>query len=161
MPRATATEEDRKKLGDLIIAFVSETIYGHERGLYRAGVPVSIGIIQFSAMNYLNGCYKSLILKDDEYVMTKFSEMTDLIGHSEVCLINIIMQIMVGVHTQLDRSKIDTTTLETLSLTVQAETARVIAPLKELVYKCISHECHGEKIEDCDPNEPLFFAKTE
>jgi hypothetical protein len=155
-----STEEARKKLGNLIIAFVSETIFGHERGFYRTGMEVGTGYIQLAAMNYMNTCYKSLILKNDPYVVGKFKEMTDLIGHSEVCLINIIMQIFISVHMSLDRSKIDRSTLETLSETVKVEIARVIEPLRDTIGKCVSHECHGEKIEDCDPNEPLFFVKT-
>ena len=156
----TSTEEAVRRLGDLMIAFISETILGHERGLYKAGIPVSAPIIQVATANYLNTCYKSLIVKDDAFVLGKFREMTELIGHSEVCLINIIAQIMMAVHMNLDRSKIDTTSVETVDISVKTEVSRIFDPLRETVYKSLSHECHGEKIEDCDPNEPLFQIKT-
>jgi hypothetical protein len=154
------TVDNRPQLAQLMLDFISETILGHERGLYRAGIPVSRNVILGAAMNYLNGCYKSLILKDDEYVVQKFKEMTDLVGHSEVCLINIIMQILQLTHMSLDRTKIDTTSVDTLETTVKAEVGRIITPFKEKLAEGLAHVCHGEKIEDCDPNEPLFYART-
>lgn len=156
-----STEDGRDRLTDLIIAFISETIYGHERGFYRAGLTPNDAMIQFAAVNYLNGCYKSLILKDDEFVITKFKEMTELIGHSEVCLLNIIAQLLMMLHLNLDRSKIDRTTLETLSQTVETEVKNICQKIREMVKKSISHECHGDSIESCDPNVPLFELRTE
>jgi hypothetical protein len=118
-------------------------------------------MIQIATINYLNSCYKSLIVKDDPYVLEKFREMTELVGHSEVCLINIIAQISMAVHMNLDRSNIDTTDITTLDYSVKTEVDRIFTPLRPIVYKSLSHECHGEKIEDCDLNKPLFQLQAE
>lgn len=152
----TEDEELYKQLGDCIVNFVIDIIHGNECGLFKSEIKITPLVIQLTAANYINVCYKALILKDDQYVVNKFKEMTDLKNHSEICLLNIIMQIVVMVHLNLDRTLIDISSPEALESSTRIEIIRVIDPMREIIRNVIVHECHGEKIENCDPNKPLF-----
>jgi len=130
------TEPAKKQVADLILAFASETIIGHERGLYKQGIPVSVPAIQLATANYLNVCYKSLILRDDPFVIQKFKEITDVIGHSEVCLISIIMQIILALHQSIDRSNLNFESVSTLENGLNVQ----LALLTQLIHSEIRTE---------------------
>ena len=151
-----ANSEAYKKLCDYVVTFVAETICANEIGFFRTGIAVTANTIQLTAANYINVCYRALILKNDDYVLNVFKEMTDLTGHSEICLLNTIIQILVPVHLSLDRTKFNRCSITTLESSVRLEIVRVIGPLLKDIQTMVSHECHGESIDTCDPTEPLI-----
>ena len=163
----------KNKLVRKLIEFCTETIKGHESGFYKTVTNTSMlpltrddlktdkmyNIITLSAINYLNICYKSLILKNDPYVINKFKEMTDIFTHSEVCLLNIICMLLMKVHTGLDRKNLDIASYEKYMKSLTVEIDLLTSPQYNMLLQNVNHVCTGEDITTCNPNEPMFHAK--
>jgi len=155
----------------LMCKFVTQTIIGHERGTYRVfaatGRPMDSlripntfrTLFGGAAVSYFNGAYKSLILRDDKYIEASFDEMHNVCGHSHICLLNIVFKVYMTMHSQIDRTKLDTTCLASYQKSVET----MIVPLAErfltFYATMMNHECNGIDISTCDPDEPLFQLK--
>jgi hypothetical protein len=161
-----------QELSNLIKDFARETMKGQESALYKtfAGNTNILGISKenltnnnikgiFSEFisNYLNVCYKSMILKDDPYVLEKFGKMKSLHNHSEICLLNIIAALIANTHQQMDRSVLDTQSYEAYMLSVNFLLISILDNIK--LDDKISHTCTGMDISKCDPNKPMFYTK--
>jgi hypothetical protein len=161
-----------QELSKLIKDFTKDTMKGQESAIYKtvSGNANIIGISKenltnnnikgiFSEFvsNYLNHCYKSLILKDDQYVLEKFSQMKSLHNHSEICLLNIIAALIANTHQQMDRSILDTKSYESYMLSVDSVLASILDNIK--LDDKLSHTCTGMDINKCDPDKPMFYTK--
>lgn len=151
--------------------FCKNTIVGHESGLYKSihqGLmrlsPESlkdeamIGPITLLTMNYMNSAYRSLILKNDKYIMTQFEEMQKLHNHSAICLLNIIFFLLINLHSSLARSQFNLSSYDDYMQCVDIGLEKALFKYhKELINK-LSHTCTGIDITTCNPNEDLFCA---
>jgi hypothetical protein len=162
-----------RELSKFIKNFAKETMKGQESALYKTlAVNTNIlgiskenltnnnikGIFSEFISNYLNSCYKSLILKNDTYVLGKFSEMKSLHNHSEICLLNIIATIIANTHQQMDRSILNTQNYETYMLSVDILLISILDNIN--LDDKISHTCTGMDISKCDPNKPMFYTNN-
>jgi hypothetical protein len=161
-------------LSSLILGFVFDTCLGQERGVYKAihggafsGLSVDdlkkeepIGsILTGATADYMNGCYKSLITLDDKYIVSKFKEMTDECGHSEICLLNIIAQCIFLVYGTIIRDSLNTSSLEKYSESWEKQYRAISVGLSASMSGNLSHECKGIDIKSCNPDEPMFMTK--
>ena len=151
--------------------FAKNTISGQESGLYKSLYLHKIEIenvdnirsdvvkilLQYTIMDYLNGCYKSLILKNDDYVLTSFEKMKKEKNHSDICLLNILFVIIRSAITDIDRHKFNDTSYDKFMYSMQREYEIFLNAID--YEKLLNHECSGEKIENCNPEEPLFYIK--
>lgn len=151
--------------------FAKNTIAGQESGLYKSLYLHKIKIanidnircdtvkilLQYSIMDYLNACYKSLILKNDNYVISCFDKMKKEKNHSEICLLNILFVVLRSAIIDVDRHKFNDTTYDNFMYSVQREYEIFLNTID--YEKLLNHECSGEKIENCNPNESLFYIK--
>jgi len=163
-------KESKQKLASLLVDFSIITIKGHESVLYKAcGTILSLSrsflttnVIgsMFSSIvtDYLNHCYRSLILDDDAYVTTKFNEMTSTMDHSKICLLNIIANIIKILFENIDRSNLDISTYEKYMncITYQLNNSR--EKIIQNLSRSLSHECSGDDIKQQDPNQPMFYT---
>lgn len=159
------------RIASLMCKFVTQTIIGHERGMYRffattrqpmdrLRVPNTFRtLFGDAAVSYFNGAYKSLILRDDKYIQASFDEMHNVCGHSYVCLLNIVFKAYMTMHSQIDRTKLDTVSLASYQKSVET----MIVPLAErfltFCATMMNHKCSGIDISTCDPDKPLFELK--
>ena len=159
-----------------IMYFCIETICGHESGLFKLAsanqIPLQLktlttttdrgkillkNFIMMATTSYLNKCYRSLILKDDPHVTEKFHGMSQPLGHSEICLLNILAQLIITIHSTVNRKDFDVSSYENY---MKVFNERITANVSiSLIHKLISHECTGVDILSCDPDEPLFSLK--
>lgn len=157
----TITQE--QKMAGLIFDFCRDTIVGQEGGLYRMLGPEQLTdnylepiIITVSAQ-YFNGCYRSLILKDDPYILERFGAMKAVFDHSYVCLLNIVFTFKMELHKKLERERLDKSTY-----TKYKESVEEILELFRSIFTggishSINHECTGEDISTCNPDEEMFI----
>lgn len=167
------TENDKSALlATEIYKFVGNTVLGHERGMYRVLVhrkysptvltkPNSFSLFTGAALNYFNGAYKSLVLRDDPYVVDCFDKMHKIYNHSYICLLNIVFKVYMETHSSLDRSKLDVTSLETFEKSVRQLLHASEQDIRLALSALLNHECHGQDISKCDPNETMFTASTQ
>ena len=161
-----------EKLASLIVSFVHSTCLGQERRLYRTirakmfeGLKVDdmkkdsfSPTLTGATADYMNGCYKSLIVGDDEYVTSKFKEMTDTCGHSEICLLNIVTQCILMVYDTIVRDMLDVSSLEAYENSWERQFSVISRVLSGPLSKTLSHECNGIDIKTCNPDEPMFHT---
>jgi hypothetical protein len=155
-------------LSFLIKQFTINTMIGQESGLYKSlssdetrkkllstnGIKA---VFPEFIINYLNGCYKSLILKDDKYVTEKFTEMKSVHNHSEICLLNIIAFLISFVHNKIDRAKFNIESYDKYIISATEEITKILDEV-DLETK-LNHQCNGMDIGKCDPNKPMFYNK--
>lgn len=150
--------------------FIQNTIFGQESGLYKSLYLYNIDtgidnirsntakiLLQYAIVDYLNSCYKSLILKDDDYVINYFAKIKKEKHHSEICLLNIMFAVIRSAFLEVDRHKFNDMTYDKFMDSVKKEYSEYLGGID--YDKLLNHECNGEKIENCNPNEPLFLIK--
>lgn len=161
-------DENKQKLAELIHDFVVCTIYGFERAYYRTKDNLGINLqdakqcINLPAIAhepYYNKLYKSLILRDDKYVIDSFDEMRSVFNHGYICLLNICLTISMNLHKSLQRHLFDVSSLDEYSKSVEFQLVLTKDLMIDEITKCISHTCKGDDISKNDPNEP-FIKKT-
>lgn len=163
--------EARISLAKLICDFCFDTIIGHNSGVYKSFMmkkeldinylrsPLILTLLSSATMNYLNNAYSSLIRKDDPYIINKFNEMCVIKNHSKICLLNIIFAIILQIESDIDRAKLDIDSYEKFMESLRKQTTNMYTATWEKLSNIVSHECHGEDIEKCDPNKPMFYSK--
>lgn len=146
-----------------IIAFCKATILGHESALYKQmhqekdmQSEEMLLYALAAAIHYLNVCYKSLILQDDDYVTEQFSKMQTA-HHSPICLLHFLLQIITTCHTSMDRKKLNPSSYTTYMHSVDQLITPTLQNTQEHLQKHMNHECSGDDITKCDPNVPLFY----
>lgn len=116
-------------------------------------------VLKLSTANYFNTCYKSIILKDDPYVVEWYNKFWMYCDHSPVCLTHILFQLVCYVQEQVDYQILDYSSLDKFRSSSKEQIQLITFILKKEVIKLVNHECHGEKLEDLDPNVPLFITE--
>ena len=161
-------DDKNKQLARLICQFCESTMLGHESGFYKACgslIPVPrdklktgmfLPLIRDATCSYLNNTYRSLIIKNDPYIIQKFGEMQSVNHHSAICLLNIIAMIIMNVHFNLDRENLDITSYDKYMESIKAQINDKLKEMNGKLTSTISHECHGVDISTCNPNEPMF-----
>ena len=87
--------------------------------------------------------------------------MTRCCGHSEICLLNIILQMITSIHSAFDRSLLDISgDVDQYLSSWDREFEKLTLGLIAILGQMLGHECHGEDIRKCDPNEPIFSVHT-
>jgi len=158
------SRQEKERVADIMLEFISNTITGHESGFYKLmnGSEDTLKsdqmrtAIDLSSVNYLNQAYKSLIKNDDEYFAKYFKAMAGIMNHSYICLLNIILVHMLNIHEAIKRSDLDTSTYDNYMTTIEVQIKNLSNSTRPLIVESISHDCHGEDIKDCDPEQDLF-----
>lgn len=164
-------EESKRKVATLIVDFSINTIAGQESGLYKSYgtiLPLTRNFLKttmigsmFSGIiaNYLNRCYRSLILDDDEYVTTKFNEMTSIMNHSKICFLNIIAEVIKVLFENINRATLDISTYEKYMNCIMSQLNNSKDELIDTLSHSLSHECEGDDIKQHNPDKPMFYCE--
>jgi hypothetical protein len=162
---------NKQQLAQLLTDFAAGTVLGQESGIYKAIVagkmpdvevtaltrPTSAGAFRQPTINYLNHCYRSLILKNDPYVVEKFEAMTKLLHHSEICLLNIICQLVTSIQKSVCREGLDPSSYANYMGSLEHQvTILCIYQRLLLVEQILTHNCSGKPISEYNPEEPMF-----
>lgn len=156
------TPLDPEKLTSVILEFVENTTYGQLSGLFRIyGTSLKTmqnrqNVLKGATANYFNTCLKSLILQDDPYVVEWFNKFWLYCSHSPICLSHVLFNLVCSIQEKIDFSQLDYSSLDKFRESERFQIKLIIEILRESVKTMISHECHGEKLEDLDPDTPLF-----
>lgn len=150
---------DNSKFINVFNNFTTQTILGIYMSLYRIKKNIDDYNIRLILLNqYLNDCYKNLILQDDTYIITIFNNMQKLSGYSPLCLLHHVMIISKIIVESLN----DITCFILLPEDILRQRLSILIwlivnNLTNKVFKNI-HICDGPKtLMDYNPNEPLFF----
>lgn len=154
------------KLVSLMIEFIYNTIMGHNSSFYRSfdkkfiKSPKLNFVILDITIDYMNRAYISLIKEDDPYFLKYFKQMSKLMNHSQICLLNITIKFLLEVHNSIDRNKLDMSSYEKYMKDVSEVLKTKIDIIKIKIFIAVGHKCEGEDIKDCDPKKlPFSFEE--
>ncbi|AYV85620.1 MAG: putative orfan [Satyrvirus sp.] len=112
-----------------------------------------ITIFRDAHEKYYTSTYNSIAKKDNKHVVVIFDMLQKISGHSYSCLLNILANLIVSIHFNIDRKKLDyrkyESYLETLNEEINVTSS--IAKINDLFnHKCSKTEqlnplLHGEK----------------
>lgn len=164
-----------------LVAFSTQAVTGIQMAVFRmTGTPPdskdpNIGNLKVALFaNYLNDCWKSLILQDDDFVVNSFQEIYNVLpSESPLCLIHKIMAVG-QIFLQVSEIEFETSIPEDQRnhenpLYVNLLRGILETVYKEKLYECFDslfsnneftlHQCSGPKfpqIIEEDPESPIF-----
>jgi hypothetical protein len=159
-----------------MVEFLAQSLTGVYMGLFRcAGISPSVRDAQTinfrkaSLAQYYNGIWKSLILKDDEYVVTTFTKIHSvLVDESPLCLIHKFFAIgcFIFENVPINCSTMDHTNPASLpplrallNEILKSYSRQALTPLIKA-----DHKCDGPKFSTLsqteDPNGPIFTLSS-
>ena len=158
------TEENMNKRGSLlknIMLFIrglySDEIQIDTKKLCSREFMVDSGLIYEMTRIRFNKIYKSLV-RYDHNIHHIFNKLQDN-GHSKVCLLFFLFLVTVNIHLNLDRSQLDTTSLESYIESVNVELDRISHDIFEKLVteeQLLNHECEHVDITTLDPEIDIF-----
>jgi len=167
---AAAADNSQNMFAERMLNFVMTTLRGQYSGLYKSGLVCTtpfarLKMIHVGALvTYFNDAYKSLIRRDDEYIVNVFNSIKKIYNHSEICLLNILFAackkcIEMTVETNLNKDS----GYQMFMACVEKELVRIVGAMSMVASfrKLATHDCHGMKIELCNPEEDMFYMTTE
>ena len=143
--------------------FTKQTITGIYMYLYRNQIEINDENTRLILLiEYMNMCYKNLILQDDIYIKNTFDKMQLYSGYSPLCLLHNVMAISKVVVKSLDNIKsFLPCPIDELREKLSTIIWLIITPMINEVFKD-QHKCDGPKtLTDCDSEVPLFFVSAE
>lgn len=155
-----------KQLTTCIINYTVEVITGFESGLYKMLYQNNkdslnllcnkhqpfITIFRDLHESYYTSTYNSIVSRDDDYVTKTFDNFKKLSGHSNQCMLNILANLVVSIHFNLDRNKLDCTSYDLYMKSVNGEIHNTISLID--ISKFFDHECTGPADNELQPLAP-------
>jgi hypothetical protein len=148
------------ELASSIKSFVENLIISFESGMYKMVLesnPERIRLFSdkyqpfiaiyrdIHEIYYTNAC-NSIIKRDDHFIVEQFNKFCVLSKyHNSRCILNIIANLAVTVHFNLNRKKLDHTTLDKLVHSLKLEIADTIRPVD--IDKLFEHNCVSKPLE--------------
>lgn len=143
------------KINGRIISYVTQTIIGFESGLYKMIEKMNIDsnlsylldnhqpfIVIFRDLheNHFTRTFRSIFDdKSVEPIVYFFNELEKISKHNKICLLNIIANLTVSVHFNLDRKKLNINNCTNFIKSLIAEINRIILAVD--ISKLFDHEC--------------------
>ena len=135
--------------------YIHSTITGFESGLYKMVKQTNpkriklmadrhqpfITILRDMHEEYYTRTFNSIITRNNEFVNETFGKFSKLCNHSKQCLLNILANLAVSVHFNLDRSKLDITDYESYCSTLSKEITKTMSVIN--IAKLFEHTCTG------------------
>lgn len=158
-------------MANLMCDFMVNTVKGYESGIYKSFTSnnknheqlrsnnIKFLLIKFN-IDYHNKLYRSLILKDDQYVIEELGKIHNTMNHSYICLLNILCKFTTDLITNRDRSLMNVDSYEKYMDSVCWHLEMWKSTLMKTLPSTLSHTCSGDDIATCNPDQPLFFMKT-
>lgn len=165
-----------QKLSYAFTFFVFNTLKGFESGLFKGitlnlmkslsledlRTPKALFVLVEFATHYMNQCYVALIRRDDDYIVSRFDAMTKPFGHSEICLLNLVMFWVKNIFMTLDRSKLKVDgSVEEYLRSYDKAFQPFLTAMIVMLGQTLNHQCQGIDIRTCDPNQPMFSFTLE
>ena len=167
-------KENKIKLSYYVFAKITETLVGIESACYKiaSGVipqpkpfamkelidPSFKNVITRMVINQYNIEYKGLSEKSDLRIMRDHKMMNDMVDHSPLCLIHIILRLATDFVDKTERSLLDNSSYENYIASIQSQ-FKYMAPAEriEKFSDAFTHECKGPRVVEPIPDDGVLF----
>lgn len=148
--RTMATE-----LTDHVNQYIQQVICGFESGIYKMvsheypdrlkhltdNHQPFITIFRDLHENYYTSTFNSIVKRDDDYVVKTFDKFYQLTKHSLQCVLTILANLIVSIHFNLDRKKLNYRDYNSYMKTLKNEISIVSNIVN--ISKLFDHKCSG------------------
>ena len=142
-----------KELIKHINAYIHQIISGFESGIYKMILSTDpekrihlnsnhqpfIPIFRDLHEVYYTSTYNSIVKRDDKFVVDTFDKLQTLSKHSKKCLLNILANLIVSIHFNLDRKKLQCKNYDMYMKSLHKAIDDVITVVN--MPKLFDHEC--------------------
>jgi len=142
------------KLVDLIKSYAKHVIRGFESGLYNMLAKTNhdrikllcsnqqyfITIFRDLHENYYTTVFNSIVMHSDPNIIKTFDEFRRLSNHSYRCILNILANLIISVHFNLDRKKLDCSSYNAYMKSLSKEIWDTVSVID--IAKLFDHECN-------------------
>ncbi|XWV26970.1 putative orfan [Tupanvirus soda lake] len=90
---------------------------------------------------YYTKTFNSIIKKDDKFVVDTFDRFQKISNHSKQCLLNVLANLIVSIHFNIDRKKLEYNNYNAYMKSLHVVINETIAVIN--MEKLFSHECNG------------------
>ena len=157
-----------------IAEFVHNTITGFESGMYKTFQKDHPSKVVYLTKRlapifeiyanlyevYFKDIYNALITKNDNYVNNVFDKFKDLSNHAPQCLLCILINIIVLVHFNLDRNKLNIDNIGEYFESVKIEIDKNLNLID--IQSLFNHQCTGNlQVKLLDSTDKLVSIKIE
>lgn len=146
-----------EELISLVSQYIINVIMGFESGMYKTIARTQperletlacddqpfITIFRDAHEKYYTTTFNSIIKKDDTYVVATFNNFAKVCEHSKQCLLNILANLTVSIHFNLDRPELDITSYEKYMASLKSEILKKLSIIQ--LKKLFDHVCYGPK----------------
>ena len=156
-----------------LIEFVYNTMCGQESGIYKTildnkleiplitlNTPLVVEIFSEAITEYLNQCYRSLILKNDVFVLESFKKLKDLSSeknHSYFCLLKIVANLIYYFNRRIVRENLDISSYNKYMTSFTNEFNNIYSSNVHEIRTKFNHTCNDtQNIEKMNPNIDMF-----
>lgn len=131
---------------------------------YAEYTNLSFAMVQLSLAEELNDHFKALIQKRGTWLANKLKPIHVATKHSYICMFLIAMKILMQCAQNLDRRMVvalmaiwpQPDRLSFFTCLLSAYWSAYSKVVITVLQQHFGHECHGESLDTCDPNENLF-----
>jgi hypothetical protein len=95
---------------------------------------------------YYTSTFNSIIKRDDKYVTDTFDNFQKLSNHSKQCMLNVLANLIVSIHFNLDRKNLQYKEYDTYMSSLRKTIDDVITVVD--IQEMFNHECSGPKDSD-------------
>lgn len=133
--------------------FVINTLTGNESVFYKVynkeielntNNAIINSLCNVVIVNYINGYYKTLILENDDYIVTIFNNMRG--SHSKNCIIIFLGVAMSNLHLSLQRENFNTLSYDKYIKSVRVELNNKSPRFLISLVRLLSHKCGGKDL---------------
>lgn len=105
-----------------------------------------------SYKTYFNNLFRTIRLKNNDYIVNLFDKMSDKYKHGRICLLNMIYNETLKTSHKIKRNKLNISSYANFLGSVEYEIYRRI----DIKLHGQNHICYGGNIFECDSDECLF-----
>jgi hypothetical protein len=132
---------------------------------YKDYTIMSFPMIQMGLAKELNDCLKALVRGESTWASERLTPLHLLTKHSYICILMITMKCVLSYSQTLDRRMVvammrivpNVDRLSFFTYLMSAYWMVYAENLFDLFQKHFNHECRGDSLDSCDPDEDLFF----
>jgi len=148
-----------QELEEMIRDYIKDVIVGFESGFYQLLTKVNsdrislltskhqpfITIFRDTHEKYFTKVYQKMVAKQDEKLIQTFDQFQKITNHSVHCLLNILANLTVSVHFNLDRKKLQCNNYDNYVASLETEIDETISVGLPAILKIFNHEppCQG------------------
>ena len=111
---------------------------------------------------YLNECYKAIILKNNNGLLEPFTKIKDSESdtkHSYMCILQLVAGLISAFHKYMDRTTFDISSYDNYMKSFEKEFHKYYSNNIEYIRQKLNHTCDlSEDISKLDPNEKIFYS---